>query len=54
MGMHGTRGIVFCKPTATRQGEKLPTIKLELKRKKTKYSTPYLTPNGSFTEKIFL
>lgn len=33
---------------------KLPKSKLELTSKRTKYSTRYLNPNGSFTEEIFL
>ncbi|MFS1519569.1 DNRLRE domain-containing protein [Bacillus sp. SCS-151] len=33
---------------------KLPKEKLELKRKRTKYSTRYLNPDGSFTEEIYL
>ncbi|WP_139488009.1 DNRLRE domain-containing protein [Brevibacillus dissolubilis] len=33
---------------------KLPASKLELTRKRTKYSTRYLNPDGTFTEEIFL
>ncbi len=33
---------------------KLPKTKLELTSKRTKYSTRYLNPDGSFTEDIFL
>src|SRR5205085_144728 len=33
---------------------KLPKQKLELTSKRTKYSTRYLNPNGTFTEQIFL
>lgn len=32
---------------------KLPKTKLELTTKRTKYSTRYLNPDGSFTEEIF-
>ncbi|HBB27776.1 MAG TPA: hypothetical protein DC000_00725 [Clostridiales bacterium] len=34
--------------------DKLPKEKLELKSKRTEYSTRYLNPDGSFTEEIFL
>lgn len=34
--------------------DKLPKQKLELKSKRTEYSTRYLNPDGSFTEEIFL
>lgn len=33
---------------------KLPQSRMELKSKRTKYSTRYLNPDGSFTEEIFL
>jgi hypothetical protein len=33
---------------------KLPKSKLELESKRTKYSTRYLNPDGSFTEEILL
>lgn len=33
---------------------KAPKTKLELKSKRTKYSTRYLNPDGSFTEEIYL
>jgi hypothetical protein len=33
---------------------KLPKSKLELESKRTKYSTRYLNPDGSFTEEIYL
>ncbi len=34
--------------------DKLPKTKLELTDKRTKYSTRYLNPDGSFTEEIFI
>lgn len=33
---------------------KAPDTKMELKSKRTKYSTRYINPDGSFTEEIFL
>ncbi|WP_236631835.1 hypothetical protein [Anoxybacillus sp. UARK-01] len=34
--------------------DKRPKTKLELESKRTKYSTRYLNPDGSFTEEIYL
>ncbi|HVI42558.1 MAG TPA: DNRLRE domain-containing protein, partial [Anaerovoracaceae bacterium] len=42
------------KPKIGDMPNKLPMDRLELKSKRTEYSTRYLNPDGSFTEEIFL